>query len=119
MIIFGVEIPMVRLIIAGVCVAVALLLLLIWLIYRIAQKMRYRGRYGKGFQPNPYTAQRKHPRSGRPQYGASSAAAARHSRPAHTRRRYGQGFHPDREPKHTADKAAKTRSSRQGGRRLR
>ena len=56
---FGVEIPRERLLIAVVCIAAAVLLMLFLLVRWIVRKVRYRGRYGRGFQPDPYTAHRK------------------------------------------------------------
>ena len=115
----GVEIPRERLLLAGICTAVALLLMLFLLIRWIVRKVRYRGRYGRGFQPEPYTAQRKKMRSARPRYGAQSGPAVHHSHPGRSRRRYGRGFHPDQEPKHRPKAAVRRNEHTKGGRRLR
>ena len=116
---FGVEIPRERLLIAGICTAAAALLLLFLLIRWIIRKVRYRGRYGRGFRPEPYTAHRKKMRSARPRYGAQAGPAVHHSPPSRSRRRYDRGFRPDQEPKHRPKAAVRRAEHTKGGRRLR
>ena len=119
MLLFGVEIPRERLLIAVVCIVAAVLLMLFLLVRWIVRKARYRGRYGRGFQPEPYTAHRKRMRTARPQYGAQAGPAAHHSHPGRSRRRYGRGFHPDQEPKQRPKAAVRRDEHKRSGRRLR
>ncbi len=91
MFLFGVEIPRERL--AVVCIAAAVLLMLFscWSA-GIVRKVRYRGRYERGFQPEPYTAHRKdaHRTS---QIWCRLACGTSQSPRRRSRRRYGWGFH--------------------------
>ena len=119
MLLFGVEIPRERLLIAVVCIAAAVLLMLFLLVRWIVRKVRYRGRYGRGFQSDPYTAHRKRMRTARPQYGAQAGPAAHHSHPGRSRRRFGRGFHPDQEPKRRPKAAVRRNEHQRSGRRLR
>lgn len=114
---FGVEIAPVRLLIAGVCTAAALALMLFLLIRWIVRKVRYQRRYGKGFRPNSYTAQRKKHQASRPRYGAQTSVTARHSRPTNARRRYGRGYQPEQERKRNKKTDREHKSV--GGKRLR
>ena len=117
MLLFGVEIPRERLLIAVVCIATAVLLMLFLLVRWIVRKVRYRGRYGRGFQPD--TAHRKKMRTARPKYGAQAGPAAHHSHPGRSRRRYGRGFHPDQELKRRPKAAVRRDKHQRSGRRLR
>ena len=59
MLLFGVEIPRERLLIAVVCIATAVLLMLFLLVRWIVERCVTADVMKRGFQPEPYTAHRK------------------------------------------------------------
>ncbi len=87
----GFPIPPVRLAIAVICVALALVLAAAALISRALWRARF-GRRGRT-QPGVYQA-RYHGRPAR-RKGGAPAAGPRHSRPSSHRRRYGKGYRPE------------------------
>ena len=82
-VIFGVQIPPVRLALAIVCTALALILLLVVLIRGLYQRIRFGQRYGSR-------------RSFRRKRGGSvrGGILSNHSRPSSSSRRYGKGYQP-------------------------
>ena len=86
-VIFGVQIPPVRLELAIACTALALILLLVVLIRRLYHRIRFGHQYGGH-------------RSFRRKRGGSMGGGvlSRHSRPSSSSRRYGKGYRPSLSP---------------------